>query len=98
MISAALFYGDAMITPALSVLSAVEGLKVATPALHSYVVPLVGGDPVRPVRGAVAGARRASHRSSARSLLVWFFALAAAGAWHMAQNPTVLGAFNPVTA
>src|SRR5438552_16982288 len=40
IISAALFYGDAMITPALSVLSAVEGLKVATPAFEPYVVPL----------------------------------------------------------
>ena len=40
MISAALFYGDAIITPALSVLSAVEGLKIATPAFEPYVVPL----------------------------------------------------------
>ena len=40
MISAALFYGDAMITPALSVLSAVEGLEIAAPALEPYVVPL----------------------------------------------------------
>src|SRR5262245_31305327 len=40
IISAALFYGDAMITPALSVLSAIEGLKVATPAFDSYIVPL----------------------------------------------------------
>jgi len=40
MISAALFYGDAMITPALSVLSAVEGLEIITPALTRYVVPL----------------------------------------------------------
>src|ERR1700723_4324441 len=40
IISAALFYGDAVITPALSVLSAVEGLDVATPAFHAYVVPL----------------------------------------------------------
>src|SRR4029079_17858732 len=40
MISAALFYGDAMITPALSVLSAVEGLEVITPALARFVVPL----------------------------------------------------------
>src|SRR3979490_93018 len=40
IISAALFYGDAIITPALSVLSAVEGLKVATPAFDSYIVPL----------------------------------------------------------
>ena len=40
IISAALFYGDAMITPALSVLSAIEGLKIATPAFDPYVVPL----------------------------------------------------------
>src|SRR6266571_393355 len=40
IISGALFYGDAIITPALSVLSAVEGLKVATPAFDAYVVPL----------------------------------------------------------
>src|SRR5262249_53282879 len=40
IISAALFYGDAMITPALSVLSAIEGLKVATPAFEPFIVPL----------------------------------------------------------
>ena len=40
IVSAALFYGDAMITPALSVLSAVEGLKVVTPAFETYVVPI----------------------------------------------------------
>ena len=40
IISAALFYGDAVITPALSVLSAVEGIDVATPAFHDFVVPL----------------------------------------------------------
>src|SRR5260370_25364511 len=40
IISAALFYGDAMITPALSVLSAIEGLKVSTPAFDPYIVPL----------------------------------------------------------
>ncbi len=40
VISGALFYGDAIITPALSVLSAVEGLKVVTPAFDSYVVPI----------------------------------------------------------
>src|SRR5207244_6783999 len=40
IISAALFYGDAVITPALSVLSAIEGLKVVTPAFEPYIVPL----------------------------------------------------------
>ena len=40
MIGAALFYGDAMITPAISVLSAVEGLKIITPAFEPYILPL----------------------------------------------------------
>ncbi len=40
IISGALFYGDAMITPALSVLSAIEGLKIVTPAFEPYVVPI----------------------------------------------------------
>src|SRR5258708_9239624 len=40
IVSAALFYGDAMITPALSVLSAIEGLKIATPAFDPYIVPM----------------------------------------------------------
>jgi KUP system potassium uptake protein len=95
MISAALFYGDAMITPALSVLSAVEGLKVVTPALEAYVVPLA----VLILFGLFAVQSRGTARVATffgPITLVWFFALATAGAWHVAQNPTVLGAFNPV--
>jgi KUP system potassium uptake protein len=95
MISAALFYGDAMITPALSVLSAVEGLEVATPALEAYVVPLA----VLILFGLFAVQSRGTARVATffgPITLVWFCALAAAGAWHVAQNPTVLGAFNPI--
>jgi KUP system potassium uptake protein len=95
MISAALFYGDAMITPALSVLSAVEGLEVVTPALEAYVVPLA----VLILFGLFAVQSRGTARVATffgPITLVWFFALATAGAWHVAQNPTVLGAFNPV--
>jgi len=95
MISAALFYGDAMITPALSVLSAVEGLKVVTPALEAYVVPLA----VLILFGLFAVQSRGTARVATffgPITLVWFFALATAGAWHVAQNPAVLGAFNPV--
>ena len=55
IVGAALFYGDAVITPAISVLSAVEGLKVATPAFEPYVLPLDGGDPDRAVRRAARG-------------------------------------------
>lgn len=95
MISAALFYGDAMITPALSVLSAVEGLEVVQPALHAYVVPLA----VLILFGLFAVQSRGTARVASffgPITLVWFVALAAAGAWHVAQNPTVLGAFNPI--
>ncbi len=94
MISAALFYGDAMITPALSVLSAVEGLEIVTPALEAYVVPLA----VLILFALFAVQSRGTARVATffgPITLVWFFALATAGAWHVAQNPTVLGAFNP---
>ena len=95
MISAALFYGDAMITPALSVLSAVEGLEIVTPAFHSYVVPVA----VLILFGLFAVQSRGTARVAlffGPITLVWFFALAVAGVWHIGQNPTVLGAFNPM--
>lgn len=94
MISAALFYGDAMITPALSVLSAVEGLKVMAPALQAYVVPLA-------VLILFALFAVQSHGTARVATffgpitLIWFIAIATAGAWHVAQNPNVLDAFNP---
>ena len=94
IISAALFYGDAMITPALSVLSAVEGLKVVTPVFDSYVVPLTVL-----ILLALFAVQSRGTASVARFFgpitLVWFIALAAAGIWHVAQNPSVLRAFDP---
>ncbi len=95
MISAALFYGDAMITPALSVLSAVEGLEIVTPALEAYVVPLA----VLILFALFAVQSRGTARVATffgPITLVWFIALAVAGVWHVSQNPSVLGAFNPV--
>ena len=95
MISAALFYGDAMITPALSVLSAVEGLEVITPALARYVVPLS----VVILFALFAVQSRGTARVATffgPITLLWFVALAVGGAWHVAQNPSVLAAFNPV--
>ena len=95
MISAALFYGDAMITPALSVLSAVEGLEVVAPALARYVVPLS-------VLILFALFLVQSHGTARVAsffgpiTLVWFLALAAAGLYHVALNPSVLAAFNPL--
>ena len=66
MIGAALFYGDAMITPALSVLSAVEGLKVAAPQLPAFVLPLTSSS-WSPCSRSSRAARRGSRPSSGRS-------------------------------
>jgi KUP system potassium uptake protein len=95
IISAALFYGDAMITPALSVLSAVEGLKVVTPAFEPYVVPIALV--IMIALFAVQSRGTASVATYFGPItLVWFIALAAAGLWHIGDNPSVLRAFNPV--
>ncbi len=95
IISGALFYGDAMITPSLSVLSAIEGLKVATPAFEPYIVPIT----VVILIALFAVQSRGTARVAAffgPITLVWFIAIAAAGIWHIAQNPAVLLAFNPI--
>src|ERR1700687_249675 len=95
MISAALFYGDAMITPALSVLSAVEGLEIETSAFRGYVVPLA----VVILFALFAVQSRGTARVASffgPVTLVWFIVIAVAGAWQVAQNPGVLAAFNPV--
>ncbi len=94
IISGALFYGDAIITPALSVLSAVEGLKIVTPSLDAYIVPitvliLVGLFFVQS-RGTASVAKLFGPLT-----LIWFACIAAAGLWHIGQNWTVLLAFNP---
>jgi KUP system potassium uptake protein len=95
IISGALFYGDAIITPALSVLSAVEGLKVITPAFDAYVVPLT----VIILIVLFAVQSRGTAKVAALFgpvTLVWFAAIAAAGLWHIGQNPRVLLAISPV--
>jgi KUP system potassium uptake protein len=97
IVSGALFYGDAMITPALSVLSAVEGLKVVAPAFEAYVVPLT----VVILVGLFAVQSRGTARVAAffgPITLVWFAAIAAAGLWHVFSNLAVLRAFNPIYA
>ena len=94
IISGALFYGDAIITPALSVLSAIEGLKVVTPAFDAYVVPLTVL--VLLTLFAVQSSGTASVAAFFGPLMLfWFATLAAAGIWHIAQNLSVLLAFNP---
>jgi KUP system potassium uptake protein len=92
---AALFYGDAMLTPAISVLSAVEGLRVASPIFHDYVIPITlviltlfffyqskGTGRVGALFGPV--------------MLVWFFTLSVLGIVWIIKQPEVLSAINPL--
>ena len=93
--SAGLFYGDAVITPALSVLSAVEGIDVATPAFHEYVVPVT----VVILVILFAGQSRGTAKVAALFgpiMVVWFVVIAIPGAYWVAADPGVLWALNPL--
>ncbi|MDO6962630.1 potassium transporter Kup [Rhizobium alvei] len=94
MIGAALFLGDAMITPALSVLSAVEGLKYVTPTLHSYVVPI---SVVILVLLFAVQSRGTGAVSAFFGPITafWFLVLAGMGIYHIQDDYSVLIAFNP---
>jgi KUP system potassium uptake protein len=91
---AALFYGDAVLTPAISVLSAVEGLEIGTAAFKPYVIPITVTVLIllflfqRYGTGVVGG-------FFGPICLVWFLALGAVGAYNIAQHPSVLKAINP---
>ena len=93
--SAALFYGDAMITPALSVLSAIEGLKVVTPAFDPYVVPLTALILVLLFAFQSSGTAKVA-AFFGPIMLLWFIVIAIPGLWQVMRNPAVLWAFNPV--
>ena len=94
LFGAALFYGDAVLTPAISVLSAVEGLEVGTAAFKPYVVPIAVG-----VLVALFAFQR--HGTAVVGAffgpicVVWFLALATVGVWNIAQHPDVLARAQP---
>ena len=95
IISGALFYGDALITPALSVLSAIEGLKVATPAFDDSVVPLT----IVILLALFAVQSRGTGRVGlffGPIMTVWFIAIAIPGVHRIIADPEVLWAFNPL--
>jgi KUP system potassium uptake protein len=94
---ATLFYGDSVITPAISVLGAMEGLEVMAPALKPYVVPIsvliiVGLFLVQRLGTGVVG------RFFGPVIVVWFVTLGAIGIVHIAQQPAILAALNPLHA
>ncbi len=95
IIGASMFLGDSMITPAISVLSAVEGLKLASPAFSEYVVPLA----VVILIGLFAVQSHGTGKVASffgPVMVVWFVSLAIIGALHISDDPTVLYAVNPL--
>ena len=94
LLGAALLCGEGVITPAISVLSAVEGLEVATPAFRSAVVPitcalLVGLFAIQRYGTGAVG------RCFGPIMLLWFGTLAGLGAWHTSAHPEILSALSP---
>jgi KUP system potassium uptake protein len=94
VIGASMFIGDSMITPAISVLSAVEGLKLAAPALEHYVVPLTVFILVVLFSVQSSGTARVAS-AFGPVMIVWFSTLAALGFVHISDDPSVLAAINP---
>jgi KUP system potassium uptake protein len=95
--AAALFYGDAIITPAISVLSAIEGLSVATPRLERFVEPLT----LVILVALFLVQRHGTHRIGGLFgpiTVTWFLTLAVLGAVSIAETPDVLRAINPLYA
>ena len=94
LVGAATFYGDSLITPAISVLSAVEGLEVEAPGLQLFVIPitvaiLVAFFAVQRKGTGVVG------RIFGPVMLLWFLLIALAGLWQVLQQPQVLVALDP---
>jgi len=94
LLGAALIYGDGAITPAISVLSALEGLDIAAPGLQDYVVPtavviLLVLFAVQPLGTSRIGA------AFGPVMTVWFIAIGVLGLWGIAKDPWVLAAINP---
>ena len=94
IIGASLFFGDALITPAISVLSAIEGLKIVTPAFDPYVVPLT----IVILLALFAAQSRGTARVAAffgPITAIWFVAIAIPGIVAIAGDPWILLAINP---
>jgi KUP system potassium uptake protein len=97
IIGAAMFIGDSVITPAISVLSAVEGLSLVTPAFEPYVMPIT----VAILIALFAVQRRGTARVATffgPIMVIWFLTLAVTGAMHIMDDPGVFAAINPVYA
>src|SRR5688500_14562902 len=97
LFGSALLYGDGMITPAITMLSAFEGIDVATPVFHDWIVPMT----VAALVGLFAVQKHGTARVGSLFgplMLVWFAVLAALGIWNIVRLPHVLLAANPMWA
>lgn len=97
LFGAALLYGDSVITPALTVLSSIEGLKVVTPDVAPYVVPITIVVLIALFAVQKAGTARVGAMFGP-VMIVWFTTLAALGLWHIVREPRVLAAVLPTHA
>jgi len=94
MIGAGLFYGDTVITPAISVLSAIEGIKLVTPALDDYVLTIASVIMV----GLFMAQSGGTHKMASffgPVMLVWFLTLAGLGIYHISDDLSVFASINP---
>src|SRR5450631_1999076 len=94
LFGAALIYGDGAITPAISVLSALEGLTIATPGLGPYVVPIAVAILVALFAIQSQGTARIGH-AFRPVMATWFVAIALLGVWGIAKHPAVLLGLDP---
>jgi KUP system potassium uptake protein len=97
LLGASLFFGEAVLTPAISVLSAVEGLEIGTRAFKPWVLPITCGVIV----GLFAFQRQGTAVVGTffgPVCLLWFLAIGACGAWNIARHPAVLAAIHPAHA
>ena len=94
MFGAAMFYGDSMITPAISVLGAMEGLEVATPVFAPYVIPFT----ILVLGGLFFIQSHGTGRVGTffgPVMVIWFLTIGALGAYELTKNPAVLAALKP---
>ncbi|MCJ9719991.1 potassium transporter Kup [Agrobacterium sp. SHOUNA12C] len=97
LIGSALFIGDAMITPALSVMSALEGMKLVTPAFSDYVLPLSAAIMIG-LFAVQSKGTEAVAKFFGPITVVWFLAMAWGGLFHIGDDLTILQALNPINA
>ena len=97
VVGISLFFGDAMITPAMSVLSAIEGMAIVAPSFAPYVVPATLGIIIGLFLFQAQGTERVSILFGP-VMVVWFLTMAGLGLWHLGDNSQILAALNPAHA